>query len=289
MKKPVNLILFDFSGTLSLEAVEFSKPENLVPALKRSGLSALGVTSEIFFWNEIIYPTWIEGSTTARGYQAVLVDRIQALGLHTPGDSHPLPSIQKAVSLLLNQYFDQCRIDVRWRNLLEDLRDNPFTQVVISTDHYAEATSLITGRLADWQIEAKPLSAAIPGVKNPSLIANSADLGVHKADVRFWQQIRDKLAGGGHFRVLLVDDFGANEDSSDPYGDPAKVLARQEETGQVLREVFPDGVEILPFIVAVSAEIDAPDGSDKNSLYGLHISQAAACVRTFLGRGETDD
>lgn len=289
MKKPVNLILFDFSGTLSLEAVEFSKPENLVPALKRSGLAALGVTSEIFFWNEIVYPTWIEGSTTARGYQAVLVDRIEALGLHVPGDSHPLPSIQKAVSRLLAQYFDQCRIDVRWRRLLEDLRDNPSVQVVIATDHYAEATPLIIGRLADWRIEAKPLSEAVPEAKKPFLIANSADLGVHKAGIRFWQRIRDKLVGQGQCRLLLVDDFGANEDSRDPYGDSAKVLTRHKETGLALRAVFPDGVEIYPFIVAAPAEIGASDASEQNRLYGLHISQATACVRTFLSRGETDD
>jgi hypothetical protein len=285
MNDTINLILFDFSGTLSLGAVEFGKSENLVPALNRSGMVALGVTSEIFFWNEIVYPTWEEGSTTARGYRAVLVDRIQALGLQTPGDPHPLSSIQKAVSLLLDQYFDQCRIDVRWRSLLEDLRDDPSVKVVIATDHYAEATPLIIGRLADWQIEARTLAEVVPRMKNSFLIANSADLGVHKADVHFWQRIRDKLVGRGRGRVLLVDDFGANEDSSDPYGDPARVLTRQEDTGRVLRKVFPDGVYIHPFIV-VQAEMNSPDEADKYSLYGLHISRAAACVKAFLGLGQ---
>ena len=284
MKNTVNLIIFDFSGTLSLGAVEFGKAENLVPALKRSGLAALGITSEIFFWNEIVYPTWVEGSTTTRGYQAVLVERINALGLHVPGDPQPFLSIQKAVSLLLDEYFDQCRIDARWRRLLEDLRDNPAVQVVIATDHYAEATPLIVGRLADWHIEARALSEAVPGVKNFFLIANSADLGVHKADVRFWRRIRDKLAGKGRCRVLLVDDFGANEDSSDPYGDSARVLARQEDTERVLRAVFSDGVDIHPFIVA-QAEIKAPDEADEDNFYGLHISRAAAHVRAFIGPG----
>jgi hypothetical protein len=284
MKNTVNLLLFDFSGTLSLGAVEFGKPENLVPALKRSGLADLGVTSEIFFWNELVYPTWVEGSTTARGYQAVLVDRIKVLGLHGPGDSQPFASIPRAVSLLLKQYFDQCRIDVRWRTLLEDLRDDPSVQVVITTDHYAEATPLIAGRLADWHIEARALSEAVTGVKKPFLIANSADLGVHKADVRFWRYIRDKLAGKGPCRVLLVDDFGANEDSRDPYGDPARVQVRQEETGRVLREVFPEGVDIHPFILAQS-EINATEVSDKNDLYDLHISGAVAYVMAFLEAG----
>jgi hypothetical protein len=162
-------------------------------------------------------------------------------------------------------------------------------QVVIATDHYAEATPLIIGRLADWQIEAKPLSDAISGEKNPFLIANSSDLGAHKADVRFWQQIRDKSAGQEPFRLLLIDDFGANEDSSDPYGDSAKVLARQEDTGRVLREVFPDDVEIHPFIVAAPTEANNSDEADKDRLYGLHISRAVADVRSFLRRGETND
>jgi hypothetical protein len=282
MKSTISLILFDFSGTLSLGAVEFGKPEHLVPALKRSGLAELGVASEIFFWHEIVYPTWVEGSTTARGYQAVLVDRIQTLGLHAPEDPDPHGSIQRAVALLLDQYFDQCRIDVRWRTLLEDLRDDPAVQVVIATDHYAEATPLIVRRLADWQIEAKALAAAVPGVKKPFLIANSADLGVHKADIRFWQCIRDKLARSGRCRVLLVDDFGANEDSRDPYGDPGRVLTRQKETGRVLREVFPEGVDIHPFIVA-QPEIDASGKSDKNHRDDLHIVRAVSVVRKFLG------
>lgn len=288
MKNTTNLILFDFSGTLSLGSVEFGKAENLVPALKRSGLYDLGITSESFFWKEIVYPTWVEGSTTARGYQAVLVDRIKALGLHVPGDLQPFLSIQKAVSLLLDLYFDQCRIDGRWRILLEDLRDNPSVQVVIATDHYAEATPLIVRRLADWHIEARALMAAVVGHKKTFLIANSADLGVHKANVLFWRHIQAKLPGNRRCRVLLIDDFGANEDSSDPYGDPGRVLERQEETGRVLRAVFPDGVDIHPFIVA-QAEIKAPDDAEKDNFSGLHILRAAAYVRTFLGRAETDE
>ncbi len=282
---PFRLIIFDFSGTLSLAAVEFGRSENLVPALAASGLFALGVTSETFFWDEIVYPTWVEGSTTARGYKAVLVDRIAALGLHAPDDPEPRGSIEKAVTDLLERYFDQCRIDPRWRTLLEDLQKNPAVQVLIATDHYAEATPLIKGRLVDWGITAISLPDAVACVRNPFIIANSADLGCHKADICYWQRILHVLDPDWQTRILLVDDFGGNEDSSDPYGDPARVATRQLETARVLREVFPGQVDIHPFIVHQS-KINHFNALDKNGLYGFYIAEAVAHIRSFLTSGQ---
>jgi len=284
MKQPLNLIIFDFSGTLSLGAVEFGKSENLVPVLERSGLVKLGVASEDFFWNELVYPTWMEGSTTGRGYLSVLVNRIGDLGLHAPEDPHPHKTIQNAVSYLLDQYFDQCRIDVRWQTLLQDLNEHPDVQAVIATDHYAEATPMIAGRLKDWHIDAVPLSQAVPGTRNPFIIANSSDMGFHKADIRFWRLISDKLSLAGPYRVLLVDDFGGNEDSSDPYGDPGAVLIRQKETDRVLRNVFGNRVEIHSFIVE-RPDTNLVKTSDRDGLYGLYISRAVSHIRAFLGLG----
>ena len=85
---------------------------------------------------------------------------------------------------------------------------------------------------------------------------------------------------------LLVDDFGGNEDSSDPYGDPARVMTRQKETEQVLRDVFPDGVDIHSFIVD-RAEINHYNATDKDGLYGLYITRAISYVRSFLTAGQT--
>ena len=83
MSLPSSLVIFDYSGTLSLEAPCFGRPENLGPALAESGLSGLGVSPENF-WERIVNPTWEEGSTTAIGYQRLLAARIGALGL-APG------------------------------------------------------------------------------------------------------------------------------------------------------------------------------------------------------------
>ena len=281
---PSHLIIFDFSGTLSLGAVEFSRSENLVPALVQSGLAALGVTSETYFWGEIVYPTWVEGSTTGRGYKAVLVDRIACLGLHAPEDLDPRGSIEKAVSDLLGRYFDQCRIDPRWRPLLEELKDQPSVLTVIATDHYAEATPLIKGRLEDWGITTIAVTEAIPEGERPFIIVNSSDIGFHKSDIRFWQLIRDRLITEPNSRALLVDDFGGNEDSSDPYGDPVRVTMRQRDTERVLQDVFSGSVDIHSFIVDRS-EINHFNGLGKDDLYGLYIARAVAHVESFLKSG----
>jgi len=282
MKQPIDLIIFDFSGTLSLRSVEFGKSENLLPVLESSGLVKLGVASEAFFWDEIVYPTWVEGSTTGRGYLGVLVDRIRDLELYALDDPHPDKTIQAAVSYLLDRYFDQCRIDLRWRTLLQDLNEDPAVQVVVATDHYAEATPMISGRLKDWHIDAVTLSQVVPGTRNPFIIANSSDMGCHKADIRFWQLISDKLSLAGPYRVLLIDDFGGNEDSSDPYGNPERVLIRRKETDRVLRNVFGDRVEIHSFIVQRPHD-DHVHAADRDGLYSLHISRAVSHIRAFLG------
>lgn len=284
MKQSLDLIVFDFSGTLSLTAVEFGKSEKLVPVLEKSGLVKLGVASEAFFWDEIVYPTWVEGSTTGRGYLGVLTDRIRDLGLHAPEDPHPDETIQGAVSYLLDRYFDQCRIDIRWRTLLQDLNESPSVQVLIATDHYAEATSVIAGRLEDWRIDVVTLSQAVPGTRNPFIIANSSDMGFHKADIRFWRLVSDKLSLPEPYRVLLVDDFGGNEDSSDPYGDPGRVSVRRQETDRVLRDVFGDRVEIYSFLVEKANGITR-EAADRDGLYGFYICRAVSHIRSFLGLG----
>jgi FMN phosphatase YigB (HAD superfamily) len=43
------------------------------------------------------------------------------------------------------------------------------------------------------------------------IIANSADLGVHKADRYFWEILRKRLELDRLRHILLIDDFGAND------------------------------------------------------------------------------
>ncbi|NTW07708.1 MAG: hypothetical protein HGA29_07685, partial [Syntrophaceae bacterium] len=75
---PDKLIIFDYSGTLSLEAVAFGRSDILMRHLLESGLFALGVDNAALFWN-IVNETWQEGSTTGAGYKKVMCERIAEL------------------------------------------------------------------------------------------------------------------------------------------------------------------------------------------------------------------
>ncbi len=274
------LIVFDFSGTLSLTAVAFGRPGNMEKVLRTCGLADLGISLHQF-WEEIVYPTWMEGSTTSRGYHAVLADRIAGLGFQFPHDPAPRQTIQKSVSCLLDQYFDQCRIDLRWRRLLVQLSREPAVRIVIATDHYAEATQLIKERLDAWHIRSRALLDEGEEGGGPVLIANSADLGFHKADARFWILIRDKLLSGRRGRLFLVDDFGANEDSSDPYGNPGRVIHRRGETMRVLQEVFAGEVTIHVFDIK-QAKKENKEASIREAQTGRQIEAAISGIQTFL-------
>ena len=281
-----NLILIDFSGTLSLEAVNFGQGETISFHLEKSGLVELGVVSETFFWDEIVTPTWLEGSTTRRGYINILTDRITALCL-PDGESDPQTdgtvNVKKAVSLFMAAYFDCCRIDAAWKSILQSLQDDPLTQVAVVTDHYAEATATIINRLADWNIKAIPLSKAVKGAENHLIIANSADVGFHKADSRFWYTLHDQLFSPGHYdiKVLLLDDFGGNEAIGDHYGNRAQVIVRKEKTKQAIEEVFGKYVDIYSFLLQF-LENDPPNAEEKKELYGSLVKDALSYIQRFI-------
>ncbi len=125
-------------------------------ALAETGLAALGVTSPEIFWEEIVNPTWVEGSTTQAGYKRVMAERIAALRL-APGA--PPRRSQAAASRFVESYLDHSRIDPRWRPLLARLSENPDVGVIIATDHYAEATGRIIDELGAWGIPAVKIGA----------------------------------------------------------------------------------------------------------------------------------
>jgi phosphoglycolate phosphatase-like HAD superfamily hydrolase len=302
------LVIFDYSGTLSLEAPRFGRPASLVRALAESGLFSLGVTTSEIFWGEIVGPTWIEGSTTAIGYKRVMAERIDALGL-APGATGA--EITAAASRFVDRYLDHSRIDPHWRPLLEKLTGYPGAAVAIATDHYAEATETIIRYLHSWDIparkageEAEPRFPAGNGkrppfgqrhtipdekggtapdssVKNrelsPLFIANSADIGFWKADRRFWEVLKSRFPLETVRSVLIIDDFGFNEDQGDRYGEWAGIEARQEKTFTVLGEVFQAGVEVIPFFLKDSEREDAP---------ALRIAETGGRIGRFLNSAD---
>jgi hypothetical protein len=269
-----HLVIFDYSGTLSLEAPRFARTESLMRALTESGLAALGVSNPEIFWEGIVAPTWIEGSTTAIGYKRVMAERIVALGT-APGKTGS--EVAAAASRFVDRYLDRSRIDPGWRPILMELAGNPGAAVVIATDHYAEATEAIARHLGLWDIraqKAEPQATAFVSF-SPFFIANSADIGFWKADRRFWDVLRRNLRKGKVRSLLIVDDFGFNEERGDLYGEREKVETRKEKTRNVLREAFETPARLIPFFLE-GAERN-PDGDG-----GRRIEEESRSIRSFL-------
>jgi hypothetical protein len=254
--EPDKLLIFDYSGTLSLEAPQFGRPANLVRAFTESGLFPLGVTTPNIFWEEIVVPTWIEGSTTARGYKRVLAERIEALGL-APGATSA--AIAAAASRFVDRYLDHSQIDPQWRPILENLSVHPGTALVIATDHYAEATETVVRYLRTWNLKARKAEAGggEKGWLSLFSIANSADIGFWKADRRFWEVLKSRLPLETIRSALIIDDFGFNEEQGDSDGAWAGVAARQEKTLTVLEEVF-HAAQVIPFLLKGGERERAP-------------------------------
>jgi len=161
------LVIFDYSGTLSIEAPAFGCPDRLVRAFAESGLAEFGVTDADIFWEKIVFPTWDEGSRTKIGYARIIADRIASLHL-SPGVCRSEQSaascpkgrisfspIFEAAERFMTMYLGHSRIDPLWRPLLEELSADQNIAVVIATDHYAEATGAIVRYLKDWGIAAR--------------------------------------------------------------------------------------------------------------------------------------
>jgi hypothetical protein len=236
------LIIFDYSGTLSLEMARFARLDNLLQQLKESGLFALGVDSAALFW-DIVNATWTEGSTTGQGYKKTMQKRISELFSET-ADSR-CPEVLRAVSNFVDAYLAHSQIDEHWRPILKTVSSDKSAQVVIATDHYAEATDAIIRQLARWGLKATALSGNSPG---GIIVANSADMGVHKDEPQFWRIVRDTFHQK-YGRILLIDDFGHNEQQGDDYSNVNKAGKRQKMTIKMLREVFAAQVESIPFTI----------------------------------------
>ena len=239
---PDKLIIFDYSGTLSLEAVAFGRSDNLMRHLQRSGLFALGVDNVSLFW-KIVNETWAEGSTTGAGYKKVMCECI--VELLRPKAVAKRQEITRSISKFVDAYLDHSRIDERWRAILQKLSLDEAVNVVVATDHYAEATEAIIHHLAGWGIQSAPLASA---VRSDFIIANSADIGVHKAHQEFWLAVKNSLQLNCK-RILLIDDFGRNEQPADAYVDPEKINERRQMTQKILRNTFAADVQIISFVV----------------------------------------
>ncbi|MDR1626152.1 MAG: hypothetical protein LBT33_06385 [Spirochaetia bacterium] len=245
----MKLLVFDFAGTLSLETILFARDGNLEKELARSGLAGLGVRSAGLFWDGLVLPGWEEGSLTARGYAAVLAEKLRAFA-RSRGIPAPEEAARAAAGAFARAYFAASPISGVWKKPLTALAAAPDCLTLIATDHYAEAGPHIQNLLAAWGIKALVLPHAAPsGTDRPFLIANSADIGAHKAQVPFWRSVRAALAEPLPEAIRLVDDFGFNENPSGGYGGESKARAREGLTQAALRAAFGLAPGVFPFFL----------------------------------------
>ena len=269
------LIIFDYSGTLSLEAPLFAAPKTLMKYVEATGLRDFGIDSPRIFWEQFVNPTWVAGSTTPAGYKKVLLERMIAL-LHPEAPLNRRAALAGAVSAFVDRYFGHSRIDARWKPLLRRINAHPSARAVIATDHYAEATGAIISFLGDWQIEAVPATGAVSNPQTAAfIVANSADLGVHKADPRFWQILKARLHLGAMRLILIIDDFGYNEQGADDYSRRHRVETRMKETVRTLETVFSAAVEVFPVMIGA-------DAKDRGTRLEALIADAAAAIGRHL-------
>ena len=266
------MVIFDWSGTLSPEAVRFAEDENLKRELERSGLSSLGIVTPETFWNEIVNPAWEEGSTTSVGYAEMIVRRIKAAFSPAVPDDR----IRVSAGRFVADYLAHSPADPRWDPILRQLSEDSSVITVVATDHYAEATGAIIHSLKGIGIPATPLRNAT-GAPPSLVIANSADLGAHKADHMYWETIRNSPGLKAVRRVLIVDDFGFNEVKGDSYGERRKVEERKKATLTLLEEVFGVPASFVPFMWERTSD---PEASGK-TLGGL-ITKASVEIDGFL-------
>ncbi|MBA7565719.1 hypothetical protein ES708_07404 [subsurface metagenome] len=268
------LVIFDYSGTLSPDAVRFAEDDNLAEELKRSGLAALGVADPETFWDRIVNPTWQEGSTTSIGYREVIFRRIREAFSPAVSDDQ----IRRSAVRFVDSYLTHSPIDGRWRPILEKLSTHPAVMTVIATDHYAEATGYIVRYLGEMGAGAAGLKDA-PGasVPSPFVVANSADMGVHKADRAFWETLRGSLGLDAVRSVLIVDDFGFNEGAGDSYANSQKVEDRKGATLALLERVFDVPVYTVPFMWERGGDPEK-DGKTRGDL----IVQASLEIEQWL-------
>ncbi len=266
------LVIFDYSGTLSTDAVRFGENDRLTETLKRSGLTELGIADTKVFWEEIVNPSWEEGSTASIGYVEVITRQVKNKFSPAVQDGR----IRQSAERFVDSYLTFSRINGLWRTTLEDLDKNTSVITVIATDHYAEATGYIIGFLEEMGAAATSLTGT-PGATSSRkfIVANSADMGFHKADPGFWEKIKSVLNLNAITSVLIIDDFGANEKAEDTYADQHKVDKRKHATVDLLKSVFSVPVYVIPFVLS---------GKDKTSCRDLIFQVSLEIDRYLLAK-----
>jgi hypothetical protein len=113
------------------------------------------------------------------------------------------------------------------------------------------------------------------------LVTTSANLGYHKETPDFWEKLKQRFNLEGLSQIVIIDDFGFNEQSFDPYADQQKVMDRMQRTVDMLVEVFGANTEAFPFFLRHKETRSREKLKDD---YRELISQAGQFLRKVLDR-----
>lgn len=273
---PTKMVVFDYSGTLSLDAALFGKTDHLIQELKRSGLWQLGLNSLEIFWREILNPTWQEGSTSAKSYKQLMMERV-AQFLDAQDDKISENTIKSCVSKFVDGYLDHSQIAPEWKPLLSQFLASSDIIVVVATDHYLEVTEHIFNQLKGLGIDS--ISALkVKGVLHDHhkvFIANSADFGCRKSNREFWKKLKETLQIQTLSHLVLLDDFVSNERKGDRYVDQKEITTRMNNIIELLSTVFVARIEVFPFILRHNS-------ASKQDAYRELINTASQFVTKIL-------
>ena len=141
-------------------------------------------------------------------------------------------------------------IDKRWRPLLSDIQSLPGVEGIIATDHYAEATDTVRAHLATLNIKSVPAATGEQALHGNTafIVANSADIGWLKADRQFWLKLKKRCLSMPVKAVILVDDFGFNEQDHSGYSKAHKTAARMNATRSAIGRVFGIEPQVIHFM-----------------------------------------
>ena len=210
------LLIIDFCGTLSSQVVRFDVDQNL----KDVGLSEEGYDSK-WYW-ETCQRTWSECSTTPVRY----TDKL----LEATGSAH-----HSKINKFMSNYWNYHVIQEDWKNELKGAdiqiavsaavgfpkkdprfwesilsnRPSSSNQIIIASDHYIEAVSVIKHHFSD--------------------VASS---------ISCWS--RESVSTTPTFNeIIVIDDFGSSEQSASGYAERSAV------TEAAIRKVIPTDVKLL--------------------------------------------
>jgi hypothetical protein len=115
------------------------------------------------------------------------------------------------------------------------------------------------------------------------LIANSADLGAHKAETAFWKTVRAGLSrilsrpsAEAFTSICLIDDFGFNEEARSAYGGELKARARRDSTRAAMYAALGLKPGIFPFFLE---NTDREDGDACRRAFEILVRGAEEFIR----------